>query len=124
MFLSSDISVFKMKHFNYPVEQLIKGVSERPVIWDKTLEIYKDREERKQAWEDIFRCLEDGYDEMTRENKRTIGKHLMLQINAMVFIVCTLGIGCLVPSRPVGLHLDTNLFYYCNSTYFFYGQYL
>lgn len=63
-----------MKHFNYPVEVLIKGVRERPALWDKTLEIYKDREERKQAWEQIFRILEVHFDELTRQEKRVIGR--------------------------------------------------
>ncbi|XP_026751272.1 uncharacterized protein LOC113511756 [Galleria mellonella] len=63
-----------MKEFKYDVIELIRGVRERPCLWNKTLENYKDRVERRTAWEQIFRSLDERYDEMSAEEKRTMGE--------------------------------------------------
>ncbi|KAM3962916.1 uncharacterized protein ACR2FA_003013 [Aphomia sociella] len=66
-----------MKEFKYDVIQLIRGVRERACLWDKTLENYKDRVERRSAWEEIFRLLDVGYDEMSAEEKRITGELIL-----------------------------------------------
>lgn len=63
-----------MKHFKYSVVDLIREVRERPVLWDKTLEIYKDREERKTAWDEIFRILEKDFNCLSKVERRSVGK--------------------------------------------------
>lgn len=62
-----------MKEFKYDVVTLIQSVRDRPCLWDKTLESYKDRVERKAAWEEIYNILDDRYEEMTPVEKRLTG---------------------------------------------------
>lgn len=64
-----------MREFQYDVVHLIQGVRDRPCLWDKTLDNYKDRVERRAAWEEIFRLLDDKYDELSREDKRITGTY-------------------------------------------------
>lgn len=61
------------KGFKYDVVQLIQGVKNRPCLWDKTLENYKDRVERKTAWEEICCMLDEHYEQMSWEDKRLTG---------------------------------------------------
>jgi hypothetical protein len=41
--------VVKMGNFEFDIELLISVVDVRPVLWDKTDDIYKDRIEAKKA---------------------------------------------------------------------------
>ncbi|XP_037295191.1 uncharacterized protein LOC115455436 [Manduca sexta] len=66
-----------MREFKYDVISLIQSVRDRPCLWDKTLESYKDRVERRAAWEEIFNILDDGYEDMTPEEKRFTGEHVL-----------------------------------------------
>lgn len=66
-----------MGYFKYDIIQLIECVRDRPCLWDKTLEIYKDRIERRESWEAIFSILEEDYDEMEPEEKRLIGEQVL-----------------------------------------------
>ncbi|CAH2099091.1 unnamed protein product [Euphydryas editha] len=66
-----------MREFKYDVVQLIHAVRERPCLWDRTLEVYKDRAERRAAWEDVFGLLDKGYEEMTAEEKRVTGELIL-----------------------------------------------
>ncbi|CAH0599084.1 unnamed protein product [Chrysodeixis includens] len=59
-----------MREFKYDVIQLIHCVRDRPCLWDKTIENYKDRVERRCAWKEIFCILDESYEEMTPEEKR------------------------------------------------------
>lgn len=51
------------------LEILISLVQEHPVLWDKTLEEYKDRIKTRNAWIEIFKQLHEGFEEM-EDNKR------------------------------------------------------
>ncbi|XP_045456639.1 uncharacterized protein LOC123666578 [Melitaea cinxia] len=66
-----------MREFKYDVVQLIHAVRDRPCLWDRTLEVYKDRAERRAAWEDVFGLLDKGYEEMTAEEKRVTGELIL-----------------------------------------------
>lgn len=65
-----------MRQFKYNVLELIDGVRGRPCIWDKSCESYKDRVERKCAWEEIFNNLEEEFESMTAEQRRFVGECL------------------------------------------------
>lgn len=67
-----------MREFKYDVIQLIHCVRDRPCLWDKTIENYKDRVERRCAWKEIFCILDESYEEMTPEEKRFTGNGNML----------------------------------------------
>ncbi|KAJ0171083.1 hypothetical protein K1T71_013282 [Dendrolimus kikuchii] len=66
-----------MKEFRYDIVKLLQSVGERPCLWDKTLDCYKDRFERKTAWEEIFNLLDERYPDMNPEEKRETGEHIM-----------------------------------------------
>lgn len=66
-----------MREFKYDVVQLIQGIKDRPCLWDKTIDNYKDRVERRSAWEEIFNILEERYEEMTPEEKRLTGENIL-----------------------------------------------
>lgn len=61
------------KGFRYDVIQLIQAIRDRPCLWDKTTECYKDRIERRNAWEDIFNMLDESYNNMSFEDRRLTG---------------------------------------------------
>lgn len=63
-----------MREFKYDVVQLIHAVRDRPCLWDKTAEVYKDRLERRAAWEEVFSTLDENYQEMSSEQKRITGR--------------------------------------------------
>ncbi|PZC79218.1 hypothetical protein B5X24_HaOG216706 [Helicoverpa armigera] len=63
-----------MREFKYDVILLLQCVRDRPCLWNKNLENYKDRLERRNAWEEIFNILDDTYEEMTPEEKRITGE--------------------------------------------------
>jgi len=53
---------------NIDNEILISLAHLRPVLWDKTLDIYKDRNATRSAWDEVCREVNKEYEEM--ENKR------------------------------------------------------
>ncbi|KAI4454943.1 madf domain transcription factor [Holotrichia oblita] len=56
------------------VELLITLIEERPVIWDKTLEIYKNKVLRETAWREICVILKDGFEEMNEKERQEFVK--------------------------------------------------
>jgi hypothetical protein len=62
-----------MSDFELCIELLISQVEARPLLWDKTYDIYKDRNETKEAWREVciglkenFEALGDVYDDGTK----------------------------------------------------------
>lgn len=53
---------------------LISLVMARPVLWDKTLDIFKDRGATRNAWREVFLDLNPGFEEMEDKEKNTYGK--------------------------------------------------
>ncbi|XP_028175760.1 uncharacterized protein LOC114363986 [Ostrinia furnacalis] len=66
-----------MKEFKYDVKTLIQGVRDRPCLWNKSLEVYKDRLERRNAWEEIFNLMDESYEMLPPEEKRLTGEHIV-----------------------------------------------
>lgn len=63
---------------NYDVEHLIALVRKRPVLWNKTLDTYKDKLLTKKAWQDICCELDGDFELKTEEEKQDYGKFLPL----------------------------------------------
>lgn len=59
---------------NIDVEFLISLVESRPVLWDKTLESYKDRNVTKNAWREILLEVKPDFEELEDKEKNTFGK--------------------------------------------------
>ena len=51
----------KMDDFEFDID-LISLVEARPVLWDKTDDIYKDRIETKKAWREVCICLQEDFE--------------------------------------------------------------
>jgi len=51
-----------MSDFEFDTDLLISLVEARPVLWDKTDDIYKDRNETKKAWLEVFICLQEDFE--------------------------------------------------------------
>lgn len=64
--------------FNYNVIMMLEAIKYRPCLWDKTLASYKDRGERRAAWEEVFSILDPKFVEMSEEQKRFMCKYYAL----------------------------------------------
>jgi len=51
-----------MGDFEFDIDLLISLVEARPVLWDKTDDIYKDRNETKKAWREVCICLQEDFE--------------------------------------------------------------
>ncbi|XP_041983844.1 uncharacterized protein LOC121736604 [Aricia agestis] len=65
------------RQFSYDIIQLIEGVRDRPGIWDKTCEEYKDKAEKRAAWVAVFRLLDESYDRLDKEEQRLLGERII-----------------------------------------------
>ena len=59
---NSSLPVVKMGDFEFNIELLISLVEARPVLWDKTDDIYKNRNETKKAWREVCICLQEDFE--------------------------------------------------------------
>lgn len=57
------------------MDNLISLVEQRSVIWDKTLETYKDRNETRNAWKEIFLELKPDFEDLNATEKNSFGKY-------------------------------------------------
>lgn len=55
-------------------ELLITLVQARPVLWDKTLDIYKDRNATRNAWREVCLELKPDFDVIEDKEKNVFGK--------------------------------------------------
>lgn len=62
---------------NINVENLISLVQNRPVLWDKTLEIYKDKNLRTAGWREICIILNEDFEEMEEKKRQDYGKFVI-----------------------------------------------
>ncbi|CAI6371352.1 unnamed protein product [Macrosiphum euphorbiae] len=59
------------------VDLLISLVEVRPVLWDKTSNIYKDRIETKNAWKEVCMELNSDFSNYDDEQKNNFGKEVV-----------------------------------------------
>jgi len=61
---NSSLPVVKMGDFEFDIDLLIwvSLVEARPVLWDKTDDVYKDRNERKKAWREVCIGLQEDFE--------------------------------------------------------------
>lgn len=55
-------------------ELLIHYVQERPVLWDKTLDVFKDRNATRDAWHEVCVQLRSDFDKLEDCKKNDFGK--------------------------------------------------
>lgn len=61
------------KYFFDPIT-LIELIEERPCIWDKTVEDYKNRVKRTEAWMEIYELLIENFTKLQEPEKVELGK--------------------------------------------------
>jgi hypothetical protein len=54
-------SVVKMDRFEFNIELLISVTGARPLLWNKTVDTYKDRIDTKKAWRRVCTCLQEDF---------------------------------------------------------------
>ena len=52
----------KTCHFEFDTNLLISLVKARPVLWDKTDDIYKGKNDTKKAWREVCICLQKDFE--------------------------------------------------------------
>jgi len=57
-------------------ELLISLIEAKPVLWDKSLDIYKDRNNTRKAWEELFIELKSDYNELENKDKNAFGEYV------------------------------------------------
>jgi hypothetical protein len=63
-----------MSEVEVDVECLISLVEERPVLWDKTLDAYKDRNVTKSRWKEVCLELKNDFEDLGEKDSIEIGK--------------------------------------------------
>jgi len=64
----------------FDVEFLITLVQERPVLWDKGLELYKDRNATKNAWREVLIEFNPEFDALDDKENNLFGKYIFTNI--------------------------------------------
>ncbi|XP_076663647.1 uncharacterized protein LOC143366437 [Andrena cerasifolii] len=65
-----------MDNFEINIELLITHVEGRPVLWDKTLDIYKDRNQTKKAWKEVCKKLKSNFEELSDTEKNSFSNEV------------------------------------------------
>ena len=60
----------KIGDFEFDIDFLLSLVETRPVLWDKTGDIYKDRNKMKRAWGEGCICLQEDFEALGDVKKR------------------------------------------------------
>lgn len=66
------------------IELLISEVQQRPAIWDKSLEIYKDRIATTNAWREVFNTFNADFETMSSSEKKKYGKQNLIILKILV----------------------------------------
>jgi hypothetical protein len=61
-----------MGDFEFDADLLISLVEARPVLWDKTGDNYKDRNEKKKAWREVCICLQEDFETLGDVQKKLL----------------------------------------------------
>ncbi|KAG8297183.1 hypothetical protein J6590_040326 [Homalodisca vitripennis] len=59
------------------MEKLIMFVEERPLLWDKSIEAYKDRNMNREAWREICHALFPGFEDKSASEKKQLEDNLL-----------------------------------------------
>lgn len=60
--------------FKFDVSILCSLVEQRPCLWDKRNNDYRNKVVRDRSWEEIFKFLDDDYEGKTSVEKKETGK--------------------------------------------------
>lgn len=55
------------------IELLISLIENRPILWDKTLDKFSDRNEKRKAWQEVFGLMRRGFEDLQHKDQKLIG---------------------------------------------------
>jgi len=64
-----------MGDFVFNTDLLISLVEARSMLWDKTGDIYKERNQTKKAWKEVCICLQEDFKALGDVQKNTFGEY-------------------------------------------------
>ncbi|XP_065577190.1 uncharacterized protein LOC136038103 isoform X1 [Artemia franciscana] len=62
---------------NINSEMLISAIKERPAVWDKSMESYKDKRRKFEAWTEICKLLNEDYESLTESKRNEFSKSVV-----------------------------------------------
>lgn len=68
----------KATKYVYDPVCLIELVEQRPCIWDKTVDDYKDRIKKTKAWTEVHQYLIEDFENLPEEEKVEAGKTFII----------------------------------------------
>lgn len=66
-------------------EILISAVECRPILWDKSQDLYKDRNGTKNAWEEVCVELKSNFNSLQNNEKNEFGEFVYFLLNVKHF---------------------------------------
>ncbi|CAH1984152.1 unnamed protein product [Acanthoscelides obtectus] len=60
--------------FKYDVVTLIEAIENKPCLWDKTADCFKDKIEKEKAWKDVCAFFEEDFLEKDKKEQHKIGE--------------------------------------------------
>lgn len=89
-FTSSGIVRAKFAMGDLDNDILISLVEARPVLWDKTLDIFKDRNLTRDAWREVCCALKHDFEDLEQKDKNAFGKYILVCHIVFVLYSCSL----------------------------------
>lgn len=65
---------------NIDIDVLISEVQSRPLLWDKSLDHYSDRNLKRAAWEEICVLFYPGFNKVSSQRQKLIGRWLKINL--------------------------------------------
>lgn len=63
---------------NIDCDLLISLVEERPVLWDKTIDDFKNKNLKTEGWKDVCRNIFHDFDDKNDKEKTRLGKLIFI----------------------------------------------
>jgi hypothetical protein len=70
-----------MGDFEFDIDLLISMVEARPVLWDKTDDIYKDGNKTKKARREVSICLQEDFEALGDVQKNALVEYCPILLN-------------------------------------------
>ena len=100
--------MLKLCDFEFDIGLLVPLVEARPVLWDKSDDIYKDRNETKKAWREVCICLQEDFEALGNAQKTLLVNTAIIYRTQLIAIHTNLGL-----SSFYFMYSTVHIFYIC-----------
>lgn len=91
-------------------ELLISLVEQKPILWDKNMDLYKNRVATQAAWKEILIIIDPNFEEKEEKRRQAFGMYLLLGIiNQIVLQHVLLSIYVSLSSKYIRFAMGQNL---------------